>query len=112
MHLVTSSLFLPSLVAYLSPRAQVLLLRAYLSSAIAWFVVIGRSSLNFRSFFESTPAVPNPPNSPAVPPVELDGAEELDGSMFVRAAVLTADYMGWVREGEEARMWSLKGFHM
>ncbi|KAG1873841.1 hypothetical protein F4604DRAFT_1765343 [Suillus subluteus] len=101
MHLVTSSLFLPSLVAYLSPRAQVLLLRAYLSSAVAWFVVIGRPSLNFKSFFD-----------PAVPPVELDGAEELDGSMFVRAAVLTADYMEWVREGEEARMWSLKGFHV
>ncbi|KAG1857737.1 hypothetical protein DFJ58DRAFT_715931 [Suillus subalutaceus] len=144
MHLVNSSLFLPSLVAYLSPRAQVLLLRAYLSSVIAWFVVIGRPSLNFKSFFESTSTVPNPPNSPAVPPnaqtpnpflpliqrafahfstiygarpkgyfagTELDGAEELDGSLFVRAAVLTADYMGWVREGEEASMWSLKGLH-
>lgn len=166
MHMVTSSAFLPSLVAYLSPRAQVLLLRAYLSTAIAWFVVCGRPSLNFKSFFESTSTVPNPPNSPAVPPVEgipaqdaqtpnpflplvqssimhpndhhpkiqrafahfstiygarpkgyfagteLDGAEELDGSLFVRAAVLTADYMGWAREGEEARMWSLKGFHV
>jgi hypothetical protein len=30
--------------------------------------------------------------------------------LFVRAAVLTADYMGWVREGEEARVWSMKGF--
>jgi hypothetical protein len=163
MHMVTSSIFLPSIIAYLSPRAQVLLLRAYLSSVVAWFVACGRPSLNFMSFFESTLTVPNPPNNPAVPQVEgiaaqdaqtpnafipliqssimhpndhhtkiqrafahfstiygsrpkgyfagteLDGAEELDGSLFVRAAVLTADYMGWVREGENARMWSLKG---
>ncbi|KAG2131877.1 hypothetical protein BD769DRAFT_1354969 [Suillus cothurnatus] len=163
MHMVTSSIFLPSLIAYLSPRAQVLLLRAYLSSVVAWFVACGRPSMNFKSFFESTPTVPNPPNNSAVPQVEgiaaqdaqtpnafipliqssimhpndhhtkiqrafahfstiygsrpkgyfagteLDGAEELDGSLFVRAAVLTADYMGWVREGENARMWSLKG---
>jgi hypothetical protein len=163
MHMVTSSIFLPSIISYLSPRAQVLLLRAYLSSVVAWFVACGRPSLNFKSFFESTLTVPNPPNNPAVPQVEgiaaqdaqtpnaflpliqssimhpndhhtkiqrafahfstiygsrpkgyfagteLDGAEELDGSLFVRAAVLTADYMGWVREGENARMWSLKG---
>lgn len=166
MHMVTSSIFLPSLIAYLSPRAQALLLRAYLSSAVTWFVARGRPSLNFKSFFESTATVPNPPNSPAVPPVddipaqdvrasnpflpliqssimhpsdhhpktqrafahfsaiygarpkgyfagtELDGAEELDGSLFVRAAVLTADYMGWAREGEEARNWGLEGFYV
>ncbi|KAG1773707.1 hypothetical protein EV702DRAFT_1243059 [Suillus placidus] len=166
MHMVTSSIFLPSLIAYLSPRAQALLLRAYLSSAVTWFVARGRPSLNFKSFFESTATVPNPTNSPAVPPVEgipaqdvqtsnpflpliqssimhpsdhhpktqrafahfsaiygtrpkgyfagteLDGAEELDGSLFVRAAVLTADYMGWAREGEEARNWGLEGFYV
>lgn len=43
---------------------------------------------------------------------ELDGAEELDGSLFVRAAVLTADYMGWAREGEEAGNWSYEGFYV
>lgn len=166
MHMVTSSIFLPSLVAYLSPRAQVLLLRAYLSNAVAWFVARGRPSLDFKSFFESTSTVPNPPNSSVVSPVEgitaqdaqtsnpflpliqssiihpnnhhpkiqrafahfsaiygtrpkgyfagteLDGAEELDGSLFVRAAVLTADYMGWVREGEEERNWAFDGFYV
>ncbi|KAG2135389.1 uncharacterized protein EDB93DRAFT_1092359 [Suillus bovinus] len=165
MHMVTSSIFLPSLIAYLSPRAQVLLLRAYLSSAVTWFVARGRPSLNFKTFFESTLTVPNPPNGTAVPPVEgfpiedvqtpnpflplvqssimhpndhhvkiqrafahfstiygarpkgyfagteLEGAEELDGSLFVRAAVLTADYMGWAREGEEARDWSFEGLY-
>jgi len=162
--MVTSSIFLPSLIAYLSPRAQVLLLRAYFATVVAWWVTRGRPSLDFRSFFESTPTVPIPPNSPAVPPAdliptqntqipnpflpliqssiahpsdhhpkiqrafahfstiygtrpkgyfagtELDGAEELDGSLFLRAAVLTADFMGWVREGEEAGAWGLDGF--
>lgn len=166
MHMVTSSIFLPSLIAYLSPRTQALLLRAYLSNIIVWFVARGRPPLDFKSFFESTPAVPNPPNSPVVPPMEgipaqdaqtsnpflplvqssithpnshhpkiqrafahfstiygarpkgyfagteLVGAEELDGSLFVRAAVLTADYMGWAREGEEARNWGLEGFYL
>jgi hypothetical protein len=42
---------------------------------------------------------------------ELDGAEELDGSLFLRAAVLTADYMGWGREGEEGG-WGLEGFYV
>ncbi|KAG1763927.1 hypothetical protein EDD22DRAFT_471845 [Suillus occidentalis] len=166
MHMVTSSIFLPSLIAYLSPRAQALLLRAYLSSAVAWFVARGRPSLDFKSFFESMPTMPNPTNSTAVSSVEgipaqdaqipnpflpliqssimhpsdhhpkiqrafahfsaiygarpkgyftgteLDGAEELDGSLFVRAAVLTANYMGWAREGEEARNWGLEGFYV
>lgn len=40
---------------------------------------------------------------------ELDGAEELDGSLFVRAAVLTADYMGWAREGERREIGVTKG---
>ncbi|KAG1793541.1 uncharacterized protein HD556DRAFT_1479300 [Suillus plorans] len=153
MHMVTSSIFLPSLIVYLSPRAQALLLRAYLLSVVAWFVARGRPPLNFKSFFESTPTIPNPPNSLATsnsflplvqssmmhpsehhPKIqrafayfstiygirpkgyfaetELDGAEELDGSLFVRAAVLNADYMGWTREGEEARNWSYEGFYV
>lgn len=165
--MVTSSVFLPSLIAYLTPRAQVLLLRAYLASAVAWLVARGRPSLNIRSFFESTPTTPNPPSSPVVLPAdhipaqddiqtpnpflpliqssivhpsdhhpkiqrafahfstiygsrpkgyfagtELDGAEELDGSLFLRAAVLTANYMGWAREGEEAGAWGLEGFYV
>lgn len=164
--MVTSSVFLPSLIAYLSPRAQVLLLRAYLASAVAWWIARGRPSLNLKSFFESTPTMPNPPNSPSTGAVdhieaqdtqtpnpfipliqsaivhpsdhfpkiqrafahfssiygarpkgyfagtELDGAEELDGSLFLRAAVLTADYMGWVREGQESGAWGLEGFYV
>ncbi|KAI6011408.1 hypothetical protein PISMIDRAFT_16375 [Pisolithus microcarpus 441] len=35
---------------------------------------------------------------------ELEGAELLDGSLFVRAALLTVNYMG------EANTWSISGF--
>jgi hypothetical protein len=36
---------------------------------------------------------------------ELDGAEEMDGSLFVRAGALTLSKVGWVREGEDAEFW-------
>ncbi|KAG1860779.1 hypothetical protein F4604DRAFT_1126059 [Suillus subluteus] len=166
MHLVTSSLFIPSLIASLSPRAQVLFLRVYFASAIASWISRGRPCFNFKRFFKSTSPVPNTPNNLAVPPAdsaltqdaqppnpflpliqssithpddhhtkiqrafahfstiygprpkgyfagtELDGADELDGSLFLRAAVLTADHMGWVGKGEEAKEWSSEGFYV
>ena len=40
----------------------------------------------------------------------LDGAEVLDGSIFIRVAVLTQDRLGWVREGEEKKGWDFSGF--
>lgn len=42
---------------------------------------------------------------------ELDGAEILDGSLFVRIAWLTVDKLGWLREGQEAGNWDMIGFH-
>ena len=41
---------------------------------------------------------------------DLVGTELLDGSQFVRMAVLTMDYVGWVREGQSAKLWHLGGF--
>ncbi|THG97402.1 hypothetical protein EW026_g4588 [Hermanssonia centrifuga] len=41
---------------------------------------------------------------------DLEGAELLDGTLFVRAASLTADRLGWMREGEEQRSWDHIGF--
>ncbi len=35
----------------------------------------------------------------------LEGIERLDGTLFVRAAGLTLDRLGWVNEGEEAGCW-------
>lgn len=40
----------------------------------------------------------------------LQGAETLDGTLFVRAAGLTADRLGWVRQGEVNEFWDLAGF--
>jgi hypothetical protein len=38
-------------------------------------------------------------------PDGLEGAEDMDGSLFVRAAALTLQKVGWVREGEDATFW-------
>lgn len=160
--MVTSSLFLPSLIAYLSPRSQVLLLRGYLSIVLTWWVMRGRPALNIKSFVKTTSVelsipttpVPKSPLSTETTPVpnpflpilqsaithpndhlvkiqrtfahfdtlygrrpagyfrgtELEDAELLDGSLFLRAALLTADSIGWVREGKEPRPFSMERF--
>ncbi|KIJ64371.1 hypothetical protein HYDPIDRAFT_90673 [Hydnomerulius pinastri MD-312] len=163
MHLVTSSLFVSSIIPYLSPRSQVLFLRAYLTTILAWWIARGRPVLDFESFMTRTPVQPTipidllPTPTATIPntqtpnsflPIlqsamshsgdhvcktqralahcsalygdhpsesfkgtELEGAELLDGSVFVRAALLTADYVGWVREGQQSRRWSFEGFY-
>ncbi|EKM48961.1 uncharacterized protein PHACADRAFT_265953 [Phanerochaete carnosa HHB-10118-sp] len=40
----------------------------------------------------------------------LQGAEVLDGTLFARVAALTADRLGWMREGEGKRGWDFNGF--
>ncbi|KAH7919669.1 hypothetical protein BV22DRAFT_1040659 [Leucogyrophana mollusca] len=41
----------------------------------------------------------------------LPEAEELDGSLFIRVALLTADTLGWVREGEpNSGVWNYQEF--
>ncbi|EKM48588.1 uncharacterized protein PHACADRAFT_266276 [Phanerochaete carnosa HHB-10118-sp] len=40
----------------------------------------------------------------------LQGAEVLDGTLFARVAVLTADRLRWMREGEEKQGWDHSGF--
>lgn len=42
---------------------------------------------------------------------ELKGAEFIDGTLFIRTAGLTLGGMGWVREGEAAKAWSMIGFY-
>ncbi|EKM51648.1 uncharacterized protein PHACADRAFT_212279 [Phanerochaete carnosa HHB-10118-sp] len=41
---------------------------------------------------------------------DLQGAEMLDGTLFARVAALTADRLGWMREGETQRGWDRNGF--
>lgn len=52
MHLVTSSLFLPSLTAHLCPSSQEALLRGYLAVSLAVYVARGRPILDLVSLFE------------------------------------------------------------
>ena len=179
MHLVTSVLFLPSLLASLSPPSQALLFRSYFAASLGAWIARGRPGLDIKSFYSSretfyplpsgslpTPdgsAIPTPDDDPnrvkAVTPnpwlpiietslshpnehliklqrarahfsavfgargpgakegglegaaEELEGAELLDGSLFIRVAGLTAKGMGRVREGEAKRDWDFTGFY-
>ena len=178
MHLVTSLIFLPSLLASLQPPSQALLLRYYFTACLAAFIRRGRPNLNIKSLYESQETIypipggmlPTPhekclplpgadPNrikaitpTPWLPIIEtslchpsehlvklqralahfntlfgargpganegglkgaaqeLDGAELLDGTLFIRVAGLTAKRMGKVREGEANRGWDFTGF--
>ena len=164
MHLVTSSIFLPSIVAYLSPRSAALLLRGYFTVALTWYVGRGRAALPIREFYASATDRPVQPGEPRVAPgektltpedvspnpwlpivqttlvhpgehvcklqralmhdatlygtraaghfagTELEGAELLDGTLFIRAAGLTANVLGWIKEGQGIREWDRAGF--
>ncbi|KIM43869.1 hypothetical protein M413DRAFT_443747 [Hebeloma cylindrosporum] len=162
MHLVTSSMTLTSYMAVLtSPMAKSLLLRAYFTRSLAYYISRGRPPLPVRSFF-SAPILtdfpdPRPYPSDAVYPkptsplaftpnvwlkiiqsalvhpddhlpkvqrtlahygtlygnipagefkgTELEGSEFIDGTLFVRTAALTMEWMGRIREGEPLRFW-------
>ena len=43
--------------------------------------------------------------------LELEGAELLDGTLFIRIAGLTADRIGWMKEGQKANDWDRVGFY-
>lgn len=206
MHLVTSSIFLPSLCAFLSLSSKVRLLRAYFAAVCTWYVARGRPALDIAGFFSQEISIPSGldpdprkggvPNlwipllqsgmahpdehliktqralscwaqkfgvkkarvpikgdlnshalglhvsnaksfsegdavqsssathSTAVatsgntlngfdtiPITELPGSEHLDGTLFLRTGLLTADRLGWVREGQDlGEFWDFKGF--
>lgn len=54
MHLVTSSLFLPSLLPYLPQDSQVLLLRGYFASTLGWWITRGFPRLDIQGFLSAT----------------------------------------------------------
>lgn len=164
MHLATSSIFLPSIVAYLSPRSAALLLRSYFTVALTWYVGRGRPALPINEFYKVTTDKPVQPGEPHVAPgektltpedvspnpwlpiiqttlvhpgehlcklqrslmhdaalygtypagyfsgTELEGAELLDGTLFIRAAGLTAGVLGWIKEGQAIRDWDRASF--
>lgn len=66
---------------------------------------INRALWHFGSVFGTTPA-----GTFAHLKGDLGDAEVLDGSLFVRAAILTMNRLGWVREGEAQKFWDHPGF--
>lgn len=170
LHLVTSSLFLHSLTAYLSPTSTSILLRTYLANCLAWWVARGRPPLPIQDIYASVSAHPiergaphtqpgkdtltasDPSPNPWLPIMQttlghpddhlcklqralahfaalygttpaghfapladvngapLEGAEVLDGTLFLRVAGLSANRLGWMREGEGNKGWDFKGF--
>lgn len=73
MHFVTSVIFLPSILAHLKPKSQLLLLRSYFSVCLGWYVWRRRPAINIRHFYEST-NVANPPPHP-LPPLSNDSSD-------------------------------------
>ncbi|KAI3611483.1 hypothetical protein WG66_002142 [Moniliophthora roreri] len=169
MHLVTSSLFLPSLIAVLPPPSQHILLRNYFAISLTWYIARGKPDLNIQAFYDGTTAHPatetTPQNGPKIsllPPsssaasnpnpwfgilqqaidhpddhlckcqralahysalygsrtagkadfagTELPGADKLDGTLFVRAAGLTAQRLGRDRDDQPLTYWDRSGF--
>ncbi|KAI0048462.1 hypothetical protein FA95DRAFT_1490735 [Auriscalpium vulgare] len=166
MHLLTSALFVPRLLAALSsPAARARLLNSYLPVLLAVVLMRGRPRINVPLLM-SYPAAPTPPSQrgkifPPPPPAVWgrpgepaydntwavllphvlpardshtlkafralyhaaqryatvpQGAfgglgEGVDGSVFVRAAGVMVDVMGWVGlgEGQEAGHWDRSG---
>jgi hypothetical protein len=164
---VTSSVFLPSISAYLSPAAAQLLLRTYFASILTIWISKGRPALRINEdFMSSTSPSPQEPNTTTKPSKDtltpkvvspnpwlvilqsvlehpadhmakiqralmhwstlygttpagkwatgsdrLEGIELLDGTIFARVAGITADAMGWMREGQEQGQWSMELFN-
>ncbi|KAK0451424.1 uncharacterized protein EV420DRAFT_716899 [Desarmillaria tabescens] len=150
MHLVTSAIFLPSFVTFLSTTSQALLLRSYMTVTFAWWISCGRPSFDIPKFFEAQAVAPNgssatvadenlsstpnpwfaiiqqalfhpddhlckiqralayyatlygtrPSGQVDFTETELPGAEKLDGTLFLRAAQLTAKHFE-LRRGEK-----------
>ena len=184
MHLVTSVLFLPSLLAYLTPASGAILLRSYFITSLIVYLARGTPALPIAEFYSETTATPTQPGPQPTPtnifahgpgaagitdqhpvvwaeasktltpnpwypilqttivhPNEhlcklqralahfaselgetpagtfsdlaahgLKGAEALDGTLFIRAAALTANKLGWIREGQDMGLWDFAGF--
>ncbi|KAJ7806036.1 hypothetical protein B0H14DRAFT_2877127 [Mycena olivaceomarginata] len=116
MHLVTSSMTLSSYMAVVSsPASKSLLLRAYFSqfpgpapdpSVIQSALVhpddhlskVQRTLAHYGSLYGNIAAG-------EFRGTELQDSELIDGTLFVRTAALTMEWMGRIREGEPARLW-------
>ncbi|KAK7060918.1 hypothetical protein VNI00_000651 [Paramarasmius palmivorus] len=66
-HFVTSGIFAPSLVTYLSPINQVRLLKGFFGACLSWYVSIGKPRLDLRPLFgDEELGHPRPPEEEEV----------------------------------------------
>jgi hypothetical protein len=163
MHLVTSSLFLPSMLAHLTSDSKRTFLRSYFAVILGFWVSQGRPDLDIKGFYadtETNPTAPGPQPTPhpetldkenttpnpwypllqstlmhpgehllkleralahyaslygttkkgSFSDTELEGADSLDGTVFLRGAWLSLNRNGWMREGKEKGDWDFDGF--
>jgi len=61
VHLVTSDLFLPSILSLLKPVHKVTIMRAYFAVCLGYFVSRGRPAIDVEGFFAHTSVDPKPP---------------------------------------------------
>ncbi|KDN34683.1 hypothetical protein RSAG8_12232, partial [Rhizoctonia solani AG-8 WAC10335] len=152
VHLVTSDLFIPSILSLLKPAHKVDLLRAYFPVLLAYFVSRGRPALDVKGFYSSVTVDPKPEHSSASKSseaignpwytservlltyrtqrsrgdrwnvvryfshTELKGAEEIDGTLFVRTGGLLMGALKWnfaletkLDDEQQEWMWSPDG---
>ncbi|KAL0067038.1 hypothetical protein AAF712_006028 [Marasmius tenuissimus] len=146
VHFVTSALFLPSLLSFMTPASKRTLLRAYLFTCLVWWVSRRKPHLDITGFFstrvEDLPfstdlgvatihseddnqtlwvriiehCIDHPDDHlvkcqralyhfsklyshhEPFSGVKVDGFGQLDGSLFIRAAILTAQRLGDARK--------------
>ncbi|CAE6434335.1 unnamed protein product [Rhizoctonia solani] len=65
VHLVTSDLFIPSILSLLKPAHKVDLLRAYFPVILGYFVSRGRPAIDVQGFFDSVTVDPKPEHAPS-----------------------------------------------
>ncbi|KAG6828243.1 hypothetical protein H0H92_008677 [Tricholoma furcatifolium] len=172
VHIVTSALFLGSIVEVLKPSSQEIFLRSYFAVCLTWWIGRGRPGFDISAFYANTSTNPGPvppfpapredalpsPDSPkasnpnawfqllqdalVVPDdhfpkifrslahfselygarraglddfatTELPGAEIIDGTLFLRAAVLTNSKLRIDRNVDvtDSKYWDRKGFY-
>lgn len=159
MHLVTSSLLIPSLLDLLSPPSAYALLRSYFTISLIAYISRGRAPVPMSEFYAVTTRLPEghcpapafttgtlpPQNNPnpwnsilqttlvhpddhlcktqralshfaqlyggtARGTFSKEGFEDLDGTVFLRVAGLTAGRLRWMREGQQQGEWDRLGF--
>lgn len=80
---MTSSVFIPSYMAYLSPSSRLILLQSQFAQVLAIWIIRGRPSLSISHFYSSTSATPTPPGpTVASHPDTLDKANPSPNAWF------------------------------